>query len=352
MKFFKRDIPEHLNNASGIYRITNEVNGKVYVGKTHSFRKRYTLYKACYKRQDIRGINEYFLNAINKYGAENFTFSIIEVCEVSLTAERELFWITTLNSLDKNYGYNLRFDSSTGLIVQQSTRDKMSARLKREFENGTRNAENIGKFFCEFWKENPEIKESMKAAVSEAKSSYFLQSTRDNTPLKLWNGINQIIENNKGYKFQNIYAACNGSKKSYMGFKWKRFEGYPVEYSSYLVDLPFSYGNARLKQTEGIFETDNSPRKAKWVFKITCADDKFVVLFSGLGGLESAVASRFSYHKTEVIKTQGYSVERVAFDATICDFDFLNSEADRFRNRLAKDKLIEFADEDSAEETS
>lgn len=63
MKFFKRDIPEQLNNASGIYRITNEVTGKVYVGKTHSFRKRYTLYKSCFKKQDIRGINEYFLNS-------------------------------------------------------------------------------------------------------------------------------------------------------------------------------------------------------------------------------------------------------------------------------------------------
>lgn len=335
MQFFKRDIPEHLNNASGIYKIVNNINGKIYVGKTHNFRKRYTLYKTCFKRQDVRGINEYFLNSINKYGAENFTFSIIEVCSVDATSERELYWITTLNSLDSRFGYNLRLDSSTGLIVQQSTRDKISNRIKMEYEQGKRKPEAISRFFSEFWAENPEIKESMKQNVSKANLSYFLQSTKEGEPLKLWQGINQIIENNAGYKFQNIYAACNGSKKTYMGFKWQRFYTLPEKYLEYLVELDFSYGNARLKQTGGVFDKPDSPRKAKWIFKITCQDQKFVVLFSGLGVLESAVASRFSYHKVDTVTTKGCTVTREAFDPLRADFKFLASEAERLRETLA-----------------
>lgn len=339
MKFFKRDIPEQLNNASGIYKITNNINGKIYVGKTHNFRKRYTLYKSCFKRQDVHGINEYFLNSINKYGAENFTFSVIEACDINLTAEREMYWIISLNTLDSCFGYNLRLDSSTGLVVQQSTRDKISNRVRIEYEQGIRKPETVSKFFSNFWTENPEIKETMRQNVSKAKLSYFLQSTREGEPLKLWQGINQVIENNIGYKFQNIYAACNGNKNTYMGFKWQRFDSIPEKYLDYLVRLDFSYGNAVHKQTEGIFDKADSPRKAKWVYKITCKNQRFVVLFGGLGVLESAVSSRFSYHKTNTVVVKGCTVIREAFDPARADFKFFTREAERLHKALLVDDV-------------
>ena len=45
--------------------------------------------------------------AMQKYGIENFTLSILELCDKSKLNEREKFWIKKLNTNDKNCGYNL-----------------------------------------------------------------------------------------------------------------------------------------------------------------------------------------------------------------------------------------------------
>jgi group I intron endonuclease len=341
MKFFKKEIPVELNNASGVYKITNEINGKVYIGKTVNFRKRYGTYKAGYKRQDVRAINEYFLNSINKYGAENFTFSIVEVCDPTLASDRELYWMQEFCSLDPKRGYNLRFDSSTGLIVDVRTRDKISRRVKKEFEEGKRTAEQTSQFFSDFWKNNPCVKEGMKLAVSAANCSFFLQKTMEGEPITLWKGINQIIENNQEYKFQNIYAACNGSKKSYRGYKWERFDSLPVEYEHLLSDLPFSYGNARFKQEKSEFEQKNGSFKVSFIYKVYCKGQKFVVLYRGLGALASVALCAFSKSKQNEAVVKGFQVKRERFDTTIADFEFLESEALRLKSFI----------ENSSEET-
>lgn len=57
-----------------VYKITNKLNGKVYIGQTtEGIEKRW-------KRHCGYQINDgtYFHNAIKKYGAENFTIEIID----------------------------------------------------------------------------------------------------------------------------------------------------------------------------------------------------------------------------------------------------------------------------------
>ena len=51
--------------------------------------------------------NQYLQNAWDKYGKDNFEFSIIERCEESLLSERECFYIKTYKSLSHENGYNL-----------------------------------------------------------------------------------------------------------------------------------------------------------------------------------------------------------------------------------------------------
>jgi len=331
MLFFKKDIPVELLNSSGIYKIVNMINGKVYIGKTINFRKRYTNYKCKFKNQDVRGINEYFLNSINKHGAENFKFSVVEVCSPSDAAERELYWMDQYDSLNPKKGYNLRRDSSTGLIVDQRTRDKISERIKKEYAEGVRNAKDVSDFFSNFWKNNPCVKENMKASVSKARMSYFLQSSLEGQPITLWEGINQIIENNKGFKFQNIYAACNGSKKSYRGYRWQRFDCLPDEYAHLLSDKTFSYGSARHKQELGIFEMDNSPHKATYIYKLYCKEYKFVLLYKDLGRMTSTISSALCKKCSDEVCVKGFVVKRERFNESLADWSFFQSEAERFK---------------------
>ena len=97
-------------NQTGIYKIINNINGKVYIGSTtNSFYKRWQAYKNLYKQ----GINKKFLNGIEKYGADNFIFSIIEVidrCEDIRKKEEQ--YIVEYNSVVS--GYNIKYTGNGG----------------------------------------------------------------------------------------------------------------------------------------------------------------------------------------------------------------------------------------------
>ena len=123
---------------SGIYCITNTINGKKYIGKTKCFYKRYHQYVSDVRSGNLNRINSYLLNSFNKYGFENFKFEVVEFCSLDKCSEKELNWILKLNTIDKGIGYNLRMDSSTGMITHELTSKKISERLKSEWDSGVR----------------------------------------------------------------------------------------------------------------------------------------------------------------------------------------------------------------------
>ena len=105
-----------------IYRITNNLNGKFYVGKTkQKLEKRMAQHRYESKKGSI-GLGA----AIRKYGWENFTVEIIETCPVEKLSEREIFFIAELDCKSPK-GYNLT-DGGEGLVnPSDETRAKMSA---------------------------------------------------------------------------------------------------------------------------------------------------------------------------------------------------------------------------------
>ena len=62
-----------MNKISGIYKITNLINGEIYIGSSTDIYYRWKREK----RKD--GIGKKFKNAINEYGVENFKFEILRV---------------------------------------------------------------------------------------------------------------------------------------------------------------------------------------------------------------------------------------------------------------------------------
>lgn len=90
-----------------IYKITNNINGKIYIGQTirtlHSRKKGYE-HEAKYK-PNSRPI----IRAMNKYGFENFTFEVLEDNIESITTldKRERYYIETLQSTAGKNGYNV-----------------------------------------------------------------------------------------------------------------------------------------------------------------------------------------------------------------------------------------------------
>ena len=89
----------------GIYKITNQINQKTYIGQSNDIERRFSQHKSPYEQK--RFSEKPLYKAFAKYGIENFTFEIIEECSVELLNEREKYWISTLHSLIHQNGYNI-----------------------------------------------------------------------------------------------------------------------------------------------------------------------------------------------------------------------------------------------------
>lgn len=90
-----------------IYKVTNDVNGKMYVGKTEDYppENRWKEHLKDYKRP--RCEKRPFYDAIKRYGPEHFHFEVIE--ETEDVCEREIYWIDKLRTyvgFEDCNGYN------------------------------------------------------------------------------------------------------------------------------------------------------------------------------------------------------------------------------------------------------
>lgn len=89
-----------------VYLITNLVNGKIYIGKTKkSLEKRFEDHLNDGK--DLSN-TRFLMNAIRKYGQENFKIELIETTPTEQDSyNRESYWIMEKRSHERNIGYNM-----------------------------------------------------------------------------------------------------------------------------------------------------------------------------------------------------------------------------------------------------
>ena len=85
-----------------IYKITNKINNKCYIGQTiNSLNDRFNRHK---KDAISNRLDTHLARAIRKYGEENFIAEIIEeVDNQILLTEREYYWINFYDSVNKGY---------------------------------------------------------------------------------------------------------------------------------------------------------------------------------------------------------------------------------------------------------
>ena len=86
-----------------IYKITNTINGKYYIGQTiQNVKERF--YQHCATKCSKAVSNMAIHRAIKKYGKSNFTVEVIEEIDSANLNDRERYWIKYYNSY--NNGYN------------------------------------------------------------------------------------------------------------------------------------------------------------------------------------------------------------------------------------------------------
>lgn len=94
--------------SCGIYKITNCVNGKVYIGQSINIEGRWKEHLQRYNSANNENYNYPLYRAIRKYGIENFSFEIIEECLEEDLNQKEIYYISLHECYppEKEKGYN------------------------------------------------------------------------------------------------------------------------------------------------------------------------------------------------------------------------------------------------------
>lgn len=117
-----------------IYKITNMINGKCYIGQTtYGFDRRY------FNDLSKHSHNKHLKNAIEKYGIENF--EIIKIFDIAFSKEeldiKEKHYIKIFNCYTKGYNQTLGGEGTVGLVRSEESKEKMKKARQDWWDNLT-----------------------------------------------------------------------------------------------------------------------------------------------------------------------------------------------------------------------
>lgn len=124
----------------GIYKITNTINGKCYIGQSADLVKRIRKHVKTLLNGTNR--NEHLQNAYKKYGQGNFTIEIIEECRTEELDAREIFWIDYYKSYDPKYGYNKTKGGTGGNGYLEVADEKYKEKIKNKMSESRKGERN------------------------------------------------------------------------------------------------------------------------------------------------------------------------------------------------------------------
>ena len=153
-----------------IYKTTNLVNGKVYVGQDSK------------NNPDYLGSGKIIKQAIVKYGKENFKKEILEECKsLDELNEREKYWIDVLKTTNNKIGYNVSSGGQTGWMLGL----KHSEETKKEYSKN-RKGKLIGEKNGMYGKKHSEeTKKKMSQKLSDINNPFYGKIHSDETKKKM-----------------------------------------------------------------------------------------------------------------------------------------------------------------------
>lgn len=201
-----------------IYKITNLINNKIYIGRTtaKNAQRRWNEHKS--KSKKPRTLIE---KALNKYGVINFKFEIIDQTDRQNLPTLESDYIIKLNCLSPN-GYNLEVYQPDRILTEDA-KNRIQISNQGKIKRKNKSSEYIGvykadpSFICEISFNRKKYKKTfnseLKAAIAYDKIALFLYGSeaKINFPFKKGKWINtkliKILEvfTQKPKEQKNIY---------------------------------------------------------------------------------------------------------------------------------------------------
>lgn len=218
-------------NQSGIYKIINKINQKIYIGSSKNIRKRWKAHRNLLNKE--KHYNEYLLSAYKKYGKENFIWEVIEFVNVNNLQEREQYWINFYGSSDRTKGYNLCPAAYSNLGLKHTDESRLNMSLAHLGYKHT-------------------IESRKKISESQYKSVY--QFDLKGNFIQKYNSLLEA-ENKTGIQRQSISGCCRKITKSAKGYFWS-FENSFIEYKKdHFIEAPWRWRSIQCSKTFKIWKS-------------------------------------------------------------------------------------------------
>ena len=207
-----------------IYQITNDINGKIYIGKTEfSIEKRWKEHcEDAYRREKEK---RPLYAAMRKYGINHFHIDLIE--ETDSPEEREIYWIEQKQSFKNGYNATMGGDGRKFLDYD------LIISTYRQLENIAMTAKALGidkgSVHNVLTANNIPIKSSQDVIKDKTSIPVHMFDLQDNylqTFASSHEAARYMIDNNlTGCKHstirQHISEVCRGKRKTAAKYKWR-----------------------------------------------------------------------------------------------------------------------------------
>ena len=199
-----------------IYKIINDINDKVYIGKTQfSIEKRFN--EHCKDAFRIKNEKRPLYNAMQKYGIQYFHIELIE--ETENPEEREKYWIQQYDSFKNGYNATLGgdgkqyrdYDAVYALYQTGKTIKEISQIL--HYDQQTCRAA-LDKF-------NVSNQERVQRKIEKDQKSVIQIDKDTNQILKIYPSIAEAYRALGKQHSGHIASVCNGIRNTAYGYKWK-----------------------------------------------------------------------------------------------------------------------------------
>lgn len=217
---------------SKIYKIINDINDKIYVGKTMStIEKRFREHCADSIRRNKE--NRPLYRAMNKYGIEHFSIHLIEECSDEDASAREQYWIGFYKGYTEGYNATLGGDGKSYIDISELLRLWNSGKTIAEISNIVYHDKG---WISSRLKENGITQEQIlergaKASLESCTKRVEMVDKKTEEVLASFESIREAARflikemglnpDNEGGYAGHISCVCQGKRKTCQGYKWR-----------------------------------------------------------------------------------------------------------------------------------
>lgn len=211
-----------------IYKITNKVNGKIYIGKTlKTIEGRWKDHVEDYQRPRFEKRPLY--SAMKKYGVENFSVEEVEECSSEILSEREIYWIDFYDSFRSGYNATKGGDGKPFIDEQEILKLWKDGKSLKDI------AEVIGHSRAQtsqLLRNNGILSEDIiKRGHNKYYKSVKMIDINANQVLAIFPSTREaarylikelkLSPSNEGGISSHISEVCRGKRKTCQGYKWQ-----------------------------------------------------------------------------------------------------------------------------------